>query len=243
MVSQLFALGLGSRVVGVSGSFDHYPAAASKIQHIGGSSGIEPNVEKVVALHPDVLITYGGGQAWKTKLRNLDVPVFSVDSADFDDMLHDIDTVGTLTGTEPAALGLTTSMRKRAAAIQAAVSQEPAVTCFFEVYYPPLSTVGPGSFIYDLLQRAGCDPVTKDAKSAYPEWSADRLIQDDPEVYLVGSAPGVSAAAIAKRPGFGSIGAVKDGKVFVIDSDLVTRNGPRIVDGLSALANALHPGT
>jgi iron complex transport system substrate-binding protein len=132
-------------------------------------------------------------------------------------------------------------MRARDATVEHTVAAEPAVPCFFEVYDPPLSTVGPGSFIFDLLRRAGCDPVTKDAASAYPEWSVDQLVKDDPQVYLVGSAPGVSAAAIEKRPGFSAIAAVKAGRVEIVDSDLVTRNGPRMIDGLEALAKALHP--
>ncbi len=237
----LFALGEGAKVVGVSGSFDDYPAAARAIAHIGGESGVEPNLEKVVALHPDLLVTFGGKQDWKTRIRDAGIPVFSVDSTSLDDLFHDIDTVGRLTGAVGQAQALVASMRARDATVEHTVAGEAPVPCFFEVYYPPLSTVGPGSFIFDLLQRAGCEPVTKGATSAYPEWSVDQLVEDDPQVYLVGSAPGVSASAIAKRPGFSAITAVKDGHIEIVDSDLVTRNGPRMIDGLEALAKALHP--
>jgi iron complex transport system substrate-binding protein len=237
----LFALGEGAKVVGVSGSFDDYPAAAQAIAHVGGENGVEPNLEKVVALHPDLLVTFGGKQDWKTRIREAGIPVFSIDSTSLDDLFHDIDTVGRLTGAVAQAQTLVASMRARDATVEHTVAAEAPVSCFFEVYYPPLSTVGPGSFIFDLLRRAGCDPVTKDATSAYPEWSVDQLVKDDPQVYLVGSAPGVSAAAIARRPGFSAIAAVKGGRIEIVDSDLVTRNGPRMIDGLEALAKALHP--
>jgi iron complex transport system substrate-binding protein len=239
----LFAVGAGDRVVGVSGSFDDYPAAAAAIEHVGGEGGVEPNVEKVVSLHPDLFLTYAGSQDWKGKLRSLGIPVFAVDSSSLDDLFHDIGNVGRLVGEGAGATKLVASMRARDQQVEQGVAGQPAVSCFFEVYYPPLSTVGPGTFIFDLLRRAGCDPVTKDASSPYPQWSVDELVKEDPQVYLVGSAPGISAAAIAHRPGFGSIAAVKGGRVVVVDSDLVTRNGPRMIDGLEALARALHPGS
>ena len=237
----LFAIGEGPKVVAVSGSFDDYPAEARTLPHVGGQSGVEPNIESVVALHPDLLLTFGGRQDWKTTLRNLGIPVFSVDSTSLPDLFSDILTVGRVTGATSGASALVDRMRQRDLQIEQTVAAELRVTCFFEVYYPPLSTVGPGSFIFDLLRRAGCDPVTKDAGSPNPEWSGDQLVKHDPSAYLVGSAPGVSPEAIAKRPGFAALSAVKDGRVFVVDSDLVTRNGPRMIDGLQDLAASLYP--
>src|SRR5205807_3974371 len=120
---------------------------------------------------------------------------------DFNDLLHDIGTVGTITGAEPAAQRLIASMRAKAAAIQAKVAPEAQVSCFYEVYYPPLTTVGPHTFVYDLLRRAGCDPVTTGAKSPYPAWSLERLVRENPQVYLLDSLSGASPAAVAKRHG------------------------------------------
>jgi iron complex transport system substrate-binding protein len=239
----LFALGLGGRVVGVSGSYDNYPPEAKSIPSVGGAGnfGVDPNIEKVVALHPDLMLTTSGGDTWKARLRNLGIKVFTINATGFDDLLHDIQTVGTITGAEPAADQLVASMQTKAAAIQSKVSAQPKVSCFYEVYYPPLTTVGPNTFVFDLLQRAGCDPVTAGAKAPYPSWSLERLVSENPQVYLLDSLSGATPAAVAKRHGFGALGAVKGGHVVVIDSDLVTRPGPRIVDGLEALAKALHP--
>ncbi len=239
----LFALGLGSRVVGVSGSYDNYPPQAKSIASVGGAGnfGVDPNIEKVVALHPDLMLTTSGGDTWKARLRALGIKVFTINATGFDDLLHDIQTVGTITGAEPAADQLVASMRAKAAEIQSKVSAEPKVSCFYEVYYPPLTTVGPNTFVFDLLQRAGCDPVTTGAKAPYPTWSLERLVSENPNVYLLDSLSGATPAAVAKRHGFGALAAVKGGHVIVIDSDLVTRPGPRIVDGLEALARALHP--
>jgi iron complex transport system substrate-binding protein len=239
----VFALGLGDRLVGVSGTYDDYPPEAKTVAQIGGSGefGVDPNLEKVVALDPDLMLTIGGGDQWKARLRALGVAVFTIDATNFDDLLHDIRTVGELTGSQTEAATLTDGMQAEATAIQAKVSSEPPVSCFFEAYYPPLTTVGPNTFISDLLARAGCQSVSANAKSDYPEWSVSSLVAGGPSVYLVASESGVSPDAVAKRPGFGAIAAVSDGRVYLVDSDLISRPGPRVVDGLMALARLLHP--
>jgi len=239
----LFALGLGDEIVGVSGAFDDYPKAAKGIEEVGGAGefGVDPNVEKVVSLEPDLMLTIEGGDQWKQELRDLGIPVFTTNSTDFDDVLHDIETVGTITGATEQAATLTGAMRARGQQVQSAVAAEDSVSCFFEVSFDPLYSVGPGSFIYDLLQRAGCDPVTADAKDAYPQWSVEDLVRDDPTVYLVSSESGGTVQQVEKRPGYDALSAVQNDRVVLVDSDLVSRAGPRVADGLSALARALHP--
>jgi iron complex transport system substrate-binding protein len=242
MTEIVFALGLGNEVVGVSGSYDNYPPEASSIKQVGGAGdfGVDPNVEEVVALQPDLFLTISGGDQWKQRLRDLGIPVVTLNATDFPDLLHDIVTVGELTGADDQANALAQDMQSRADAVASQVASEGRVTCFFEVYYPPLQTVGPDTFIYDMLERAGCDPVTSGAKSDYPQWSVDRLVAESPQVYLATPESAKSVSAVAKRPGFDGIAAVVDGRVALVDSDLVTRPGPRVIDGLEALATALH---
>lgn len=239
----VFALGLGNRLVGVSGDFDNYPPETRDIEQIGGAGefGVDPNVEKVVSLEPDLLLAISGGEQWKERLRDLDIPVFTVNATDFDDLLGDIENIGRITGTLPAASRLTERMVAEAEDIEKAVAGEPRVSCFFEVFFPPLTTLGPETFIFDLLDRAGCDPVSAGASSDYPEWSVDQLVAEDPDVYLVSSESGQSVDAVGKRPGFAGLSSVTDGRVILIDSDLISRPGPRVVEGLGELATALHP--
>ena len=239
----VFALGLGARLVGVSGAFDDYPAAAKRIDEIGGAGdfGVDPNIEKVVSLRPDLFLTISGGEQWKKRLRDLGVPVFTTDSTDLADVFHDIETVGRLTGTVDAADAVVSRMRGEAADVEERVAGDPEVSCFYEVYYPPLTTVGPDTFIGDLLARAGCRSVSARAKSDYPQWSVEDLVRQDPQVYLVSSESGASPKAVASRPGFDAVAAIAAGRVVPIDADLVSRPGPRVVDGLRLLARALHP--
>ena len=242
----VFALGVGHRLVGVSGEFDDHPPEAADIEHVGGAGefGVDPNVEKVVSLEPDLFLTIKGGDQWKERLRELGIPVITVDAVDLEDLLDDIRTVGRLLGAAAhrRSVGLTEQMEAEADEITTTAQQRPPVTCFFEVFYgPPLTTVGPGTFLSELLSRAGCESVSDQARTPYPNWSVDRLVEADPDVYLVSSESGVSPDAVGGRPGFGAVTAVAEGRVILIDSDLVSRAGPRVVEGLRLLAEALHP--
>ncbi len=241
MTEIVYALGLGDRLVGVSGPFDDYPAEAKDVEEVGGAGdfGVDPNVETVVSIEPDLFLTIPGGDQWKQRLRDLDIPVVTLHADDLDDLLGDIETIGDLTGAVEEAGRLVERMRAQADAITERAQEAGPASCFFEVYYPPLTTVGPHTFIFDLLERAGCDPVTDEAKTDYPEWSVDALVEEGPEVYVVTPESAKSVAAVAKRPGFSAIPAVEDGRVVLVNGDLVTRAGPRVILGLRQLAEAL----
>ncbi|MDQ3990788.1 MAG: helical backbone metal receptor [Actinomycetota bacterium] len=237
----VFALGLGDRLVGVAGEFDDHPPQARDIERVGGAGefGVDPNVERVVELEPDLMLAAFPGGEWKDRLRELGIPVFTILAEDLDDALADIETVGALTGAGEEAEALTATMRAEAEEATAGIDQR--VTCFFEVGFEGgFFTVGPGSFIYDLLERAGCDPVTAEATDPFPQWSVEALVEADPDAYLVSSESGGTPQEVAERPGFEALSAVRDGRVVLIDSDLVSRPGPRVVEGLRELVAALH---
>jgi iron complex transport system substrate-binding protein len=241
MTEIVYAIGLGDRLVGVSGPFDDYPAEAKDVQEVGGAGdfGVDPTIEEVVSLEPDLFLTIPGGDQWKQRLRELDIPVVTLHADTLDDLLADIETIGQLSGAGEEAQVLAERMRAEADAIAENAEVRGPVSCFFEVYYPPLTTVGPNTFIFDLLERSGCDPVTEEAKTDYPEWSVDELVADGPEVYLVTPESAKSVAAVSKRPGFAAIPAIEDHRVVLVDGDLVTRAGPRVIEGLRQLAEAL----
>jgi iron complex transport system substrate-binding protein len=232
----VFSLGLGDRLVGVSGAFDDFPPEARDIQSVGGAGGVEPNVEQVVALDPDVLLTAFIGGEWKERLREVGVPVFTTLAASFEDTLADIDTVGTLLGAEEAAAAVTDDMRAEADAVGSAVTTSEPVSCFLDL--SDLFTVGPGSLEFDLLERAGCAPITAAADDAYPQWSLEQLVEDDPDVYLVSE--GIPVERVIRQPGIRDLSAVRAGRVVEVDADLISRPGPRVAQGIAELAGALH---
>ncbi len=234
----LFALGLGERVVGVSGPFDDFPPEASGIDPVSGRGGTEPNIEKVVALEPDLLLTAFIGGDWKDRLRELGIPVFTTLADSFEDALEDIQAVGRLTGANEEAGTVIRRMQARADAITAQAQAAGPVTCFLEL--SDLFTVGPGALEFDLLERAGCKPVTADADQPYPQWSVERLVSDDPDVFLA-SEYGQPVEQVADRPGVRNLRAVREGRLLLVDGDLISRPGPRLADGIEKLAEALHP--
>jgi iron complex transport system substrate-binding protein len=233
----VFALGLGDRLVGVSGEFDDYPPEAQNIEHVGGAGGIEPNIEKVVSLDPDVLLTGFIGGEWKARLRELDIPVFTTLATDLDDAFADIETIGKLVGAPEPAEELVADLEARARAVEEGAADEGTVTCFLE--FPELFTVGPGALEYDLLERTGCDPITSSADEPYPQWSLEGLVQDDPDVYLA-SEFGQPLQAVVSRPGIEDLTAVAEDRAYLMDGDLISRPGPRLVEGMEALAQVLH---
>ncbi|MGH2697303.1 MAG: ABC transporter substrate-binding protein [Actinomycetota bacterium] len=232
----VFALGLGDRLVGVSGGFDDFPPKARDIQSVGGAGGVEPNVEQVVALDPDILLTAFIGGEWKERLREVGVPVFTTLAASFEDTLADIETIGALLGAEDAAAAVTDDMRAEADAVGSAVTPAEPVSCFLDL--SDLFTVGPGSLEFDLLGRAGCEPITASAEDAYPQWSLEQLVEDDPDVYLVSE--GIPVEQVIRQPGIRDLSAVRAGRVVEVDADLISRPGPRVAQGVAELARVLH---
>jgi iron complex transport system substrate-binding protein len=238
----LFALGAGDRVVGVSGPFDDYPPEAAGITQVGGADGIQPNVETIVSLDADLVLNgFLGGDDWKASLRDAGIPVFSIYATDYDDAAADIRTVGRLTGDEPGAEAVAADLESAATEVSETVGGGAPVSCFLEVGYPDLYTVGPQDFPFDILERAGCAPVTAGADAPYPLWSVEQLVADDPEVYFVTTEAAADPSDVATRPGYGQLTAVTGDRVYVIDSALITRPGPRLADGLIELAGDLHP--
>lgn len=234
----LFALGLGDRVVGVSGSFDNFPPEAKGIEAVSGPAGTEPNVEKVVSLEPELVLTAFIGGEWKARLREFGIPVFTTLASSFDDAVQDILTVGMLTGATDEAAGVAEMMQAEVDGIAGRLASAEPVDCFLEL--SDLFTVGPGSLEFDLLQRAGCRPVTSEAKEPYPQWSVEKLVEDDPDVFLA-SEYGQPEAVVADRPGIRELSAVKQGRVHLVSGDLISRPGPRLAEGIRALFEALHP--
>lgn len=232
----VFSVGLQESLVGVSGPFDDYPPQATKIEQVAGAGGVEPNIEKVVSLEPDVVLTGFIGGQWKDRLRELDISVFTTLAKDLPDAIEDIETIGTLLGVPEAARAVAEDIRGVADEAAGSVAASDPVTCFLDL--GDLFTVGPGALEFDLLERAGCQPVTGTADEPYPQWSLEQLVEDDPEVYLVSEGPPL--AQVVRQQGVRDLTAVREGRVQEVNPDLISRPGPRLAAGISELAQALH---
>ena len=237
----LFALGLGDRVVAVSDYSDYPPEAASKPK-VGYT---RVDIEKVLSLNPDlVLATRANRETATPQLRERGVTVVTVEPKNLDEVVESVRMVGRITGRVEAAERLADEMRARIERVTATVARAERRPRVYYELDSKLYTAGPGSFVHDLIQRAGGENIAASAASQYPQLSQEVILQSDPEVIIladVGQYGGESPESVAARPGWQTVSAVKSGRIVPINPDLTTRAGPRLVDGLEQIARALHP--
>lgn len=241
----LFALGLGDKVVGVT-SYCNYPPEAQERAEIGGFTTV--NIEKVVALKPDLVLADSSLQrAIVKELENFGLSVVALGADDVDDILEDIELIGKITGRGGAAQELTANMRKRIKAITDNTkdlneTQLPQVLFILEL--DPLRVAGPGSLAHILIQLAGGRNIAADAEAKYVVYSSELLIERDPDVIIFNKNMGtieITVNDLKGQPGWDVISAVKNDRVYGIDGDIISRKGPRIVDGLEEMAGGIHP--
>jgi len=237
----LYALGLGDRVVGVTEYCD-YPPEAKQKPKIGGFANID--LEKVIGLDPDlVLATNIHVGAVVSELQKRGVTVVVVEPKNVDDVLAEITFVGKITATSDAAAKLIAQMKTRIDAIAAKTATAKTKPRVFYEIDKSLYTPGPGSFLDDMIIKAGGVNIASDAQSAYPQLSLESFVLKDPEVIFLGDHPfGETPDTVKARPGWANISAVKNGRIVpVVDVNIVSRPGPRLVEGLELIARALYP--
>jgi iron complex transport system substrate-binding protein len=241
----LFAVGAGSQVVGRD-EFSDYPPEAMSIEVIGGSFG-EYNAEAIVALEPDLVLAAEINPPELVKqLEDLGLTVYYLaNPTTLEEMYTNLETVASLTGHD--ASELVDSLKARVAAVDEKImplSFRPSV--FYEIDATDPSkpwTYGPNTFGDLLISRAGGFNVGNIASDPYPQLSLEQIVTANPSVIILGDAIwGVTPESVLERPGWESIEAVKSNNIFPIDDNLISRPGPRLVDGLEQLANLLHPG-
>ncbi|HET6351274.1 MAG TPA: ABC transporter substrate-binding protein [Coriobacteriia bacterium] len=233
----LFALGLGDKVVGVT-SYDDYPAQVADIAKVGDFAG--PNVEAVAAANPDLIVATTGVQADVIiKLEQLGATVVAFDPQSLDGLYSDINELGQITGTGERADALVADMQTKVSEVEAAVAGKDPSTAFIEIGQNPLFTAGQGTLIDELVTIGGGKNVA--VAAGYVPYSTEELVKADPDVYLATKGTMSDPSALKKRAGFGDLSAVKNNRVVVLDDNLVTRPGPRIVEGLRQVAEGLHP--
>lgn len=242
----LFAVGAGDQVVGVT-EFCNYPPEAQNREKIGGFSPDTISVEKIVSLEPDLVFSAGSIQQPVIEaLEQAGIPVFAFDPERLEGVYKNIETAGRLTGHEAEAAGVVTEMQDRVAAVTEktqAIPEDERPTVFYEVWHEPLMTAGPTTFIGELIDLAGGKNIFADVTEEYPQVSAETILQRDPDVILGPDSHGeeLTAEKIKTRPGWGDIRAVQEGRIFLVNGDIVSRSGPRLADALEDIAQALHP--
>ncbi len=236
----VFAVGGGDRLVGNT-TYCDYPAEAKAVAKVGDS--LQPSLERLIALRPQVVLISTASQleVFTQQLQNQNIAVFVTDPHDLEGIFHSIEQVGRILGQTEQAGQLVKSLRQRTSAVELAVRQEPLVRVFYQVSGEPLYTIGKDAFLTDLIRRAGAVSVTADVPGAWPRYSSESALAARPDAIILptggsmGAANSNVAEALRKSP------AALAGRVYKINDDFLARPGPRLVDGLEAMAHALHP--
>lgn len=230
------ALGAIDRLVGVTTQCD-YPAEVTEITEIGDFAS--PNLEAVAAVDPDVVFVTTGVQADVIEqLEALGASVIAIDPQTIEGLYASIATVGTVIDENESAAGVVGSMRIQIEDIGERVEGAP-VTCFLEISQNPLYTVGAGTLLDELIQYAGGENIV--TEPGYVAYSVEQLLAADPEVYLATAGSMSDPSDLAGRPGYSELSAVANGRVYILDDNLVSRPGPRVVEGIREIAEALYP--
>ncbi len=239
------ALGACDHLVGVT-DFDDYPPEVVEVDKVVTMAQVD--VEAVVAAEPDLVLAAGNEltpTAVIDQLADLGLTVLVLYPESLDEVTADIELVGTAIGRDDAAAALVDGMDDRVDAVEEAVAGLERPRTFYEVgvFEGTIYTAGQGSFLASLVETAGGEAITGDTLSTSIE--VEDLVAADPELILLGDAtydPTITPDSVAARPGWEGMTAVDDDRVVVVTEDVViTRPGPRIVDGLEALARAIHP--
>jgi len=238
----LFALGLNEEVAAVT-NFCDYPEAVLNKPRIGGF--VNPDIEKIVSLKPDLIIGIRDGNRTDTidRLNDFGFPVYLIDPKGFDGVMGTIKNIGGVVGREKESERLIKDMvdkRENMITLTRSLSK-PKV--FFQVGDVPLITVGKGTLADDLIRLAGGRSISEDEWVSYPSCSVETIVAKAPEIIIMSSMESKKdhMNLIKRWQNWKTIPAVKMNAIYVIDSNLVDRPTPRIAEGLEALAKIIHP--
>ena len=234
----LFAIGTGDQVAAID-KFSNYPPEAATREQL---DAFQPSVEAIAGAQPDlVFLVYDPGNL-VDGLENAGLTVFFLETPTLEGVLEQIQLLGRATGHPEEADELVATMQQGIDDIQERLADVEQGPRLFHEVDNQLYTVAPASFVGSLYTILKAQNIAAGTAQAFPQLSQEAIIEADPEVIILGDAAGGETAETVKaRPGWGSISAVKDNRIYVIDPDIVSRPGPRLVDALEALAQALYP--
>lgn len=238
----LFAVGAGGKIVGVS-EFSNYPAEAARLPQVG--SYIKPNLEAIIALAPDLVIATADGEkrAEIDRLAALGIPVYIINPRTINGVIATVREVGRLAGRRNEGEAAADEMERDVARITALVAGLVPVKALLVVNTNPLITVNGNTFQDEMIRAAGGTNIAAAESIRYPTLTYEEVVVRAPGVIIMTTMSpdedyrSVTAAWLR----FTTVPAVKSGRIFVIDSDIVDRPSPRMVQGLEELARLFHP--
>jgi len=237
----IVALGAAESLVART-TFDRDPALAH-LPSLGG--GLTPNLEAMVALRPDLVVASpdGGLQTALGRLEGMGVPLYAGASGTMEDLRRTIRNLGSLLGRTQAADSLLESMAEGFRELAGELEGVERPTVFYVVWHDPPMTTGPGTFLDFLIRSAGGENLFADAATGWPQVSLEEVVRRQPDVVVLAGEPeevALRRARLQAAPGWRELRAVREGRVVMVEGELMNRPGPRVVEAARALAAALH---
>src|ERR1051326_2860599 len=238
---MIYALGGEDRLIGRTDFCDYPPAARAKTS-VGGM--INPSLEALVALKPDLVIATNAGNREETmkQLTRLRIPVYLVGADRLADVKEVARRLGVLTSRAAAVPPLLERIDRRVSAVRDAVKTHGRPRVLYVLWPEPLIVPGRSALVTELIDIAGGESITAADAEAYPRYSLEAAVAKAPEVIVLanhGTRSGPIAIDRWKR--LTSLPALKNGRIHSVEGNLMHRYGPRFLDGLDQLARAIHP--
>jgi iron complex transport system substrate-binding protein len=238
----LFTLGLDEEIIGVS-IHCNFPEKAKAKVRVG--SYISIDFERLISLKPDLIIATGAGNTREmvNRLERLGFPAYVIFPKNLDGILLSIGHIGQVVDRKKEASGIIHELQRRREKVIELTRNLPHPRVFLQIGEAPIVTVGKGSFADDLIRLAGGDNVAGDEKKMYPRFGIEEILKRAPEVIVVSSMnPKADYGKVLQEwSRWKTIPAVRNNRIHLVDSDLLDRPSPRIIDGLEEMARILHP--
>ncbi len=236
----MFGIGAGDLVVGAD-SFSDWPAEPlAEVQEVGSLE--EPDIEQIAGLEPDLVLASTTGLEDIEKMEELGLTVAGFDPQGLQRTYETITRIAKLTQRQEGGERLISEMKSAFECVQQKIGEiddPPAV--FYAISPDPVWTAGAGSFPDEMIDMAGASNIFDDLQQAWAEVDSEAVIERDPAIILTGTQQTVDMIDEGHLPGWDEISAVRDGRVEVIDADLMHRPGPRLVLGFAQMARAIWP--
>jgi ABC-type Fe3+-hydroxamate transport system substrate-binding protein len=234
----LFALGAGPRLVART-TWDVWPDAARAVPDVG--PGLRPNVEAVLAHHPDLVVLYASAEnrVAAQQLRAAGVQVIALRTDRLADFARASRQLGRAVGESASAATVIDTMQRTLARVRAATLHLDHPSVFWHVWDSPIYTIGTGSFLDELLTIAGGTNIYSDRSEPSPQVSLEDIVKRDPRIILAGAS---GKSSLTTSPLWQGVRAVRERRVFVVDTNLVGRPSVRAGEAAASIARLLHPG-
>jgi iron complex transport system substrate-binding protein len=239
VTDAIFALGSGDDVVAVS-DYTTYPPEALKKPSVG--SLVKPSIETILSFHPDLVVgtQIPGSSETATQLEAVGIPVYLVDPHGLAGILQSVAHLGEALNRVPQAAALNASLSRRIEAVKARTAGKPAPRVLVPVWYDPIVTIGKHAFITEIIEAAGGRSVTDDLVPDWPQVSMEAVLTRAPDALLLVRGGKVTMSALQNRPGWSSLRAVQEGKVYYVSSGIEDPS-PVAIDALEEMAKEFHP--